>query len=628
MNQQANPQSSTNESIAIRSPTDVPESEDKIDNPPTTWVSHGPKFRSLPKEQQNWISKIHHNLGHPNVAKLQNVLKQQGYSDEIIRGLADFHCSTCHETQAPRIARPATLSEAREFNDCIGCDLVSWTSQNGRQHQFLHVVDSATSFQLATPTFRTDAESLYAAYQHVWTQWAGPCKQLVIDNASALCSDQFAKFMQSQDTHLRVVAAYAHWQMGKTERHGETIQQILNKYDHDHKIDSAEDFQQAIRQCCQAKNALSRIKGYTPEILVLGKSRPLPGSLCEDAPTASQFLADSDTPEGIQFRQQLLKRESARKAFVEADNSERLRRAFLRRQRPARGFYTGGTLIMFWRPGRGEHSGQWHGPAKVTIQESQHVVWISHSSRVYRVAPEHVRSLSEREALQIPRCGDQMSENVPNASGGKGVFQYEGLTENIHRTPNISIEAETIIIPSSNNNINQSSPMPDQPDSELSNQHGDNVSVSPSNAYTPMTPPSNPPNDHPNTDEVTDPKDIPIPTDDDDDDDDDDEFVVEDQWLVQKDKLIRIHHKPRQIAFDPSSCSDCPVNILCVSGERFSTGNAVQQPMWMHHDTWGENESHWKTEQPWTGVTIFNIVEIDSMEHTAHHVEDVIEQSR
>ena len=77
--------------------------------------------------------------------------------------------------------------------------------------------------------------------------------------------------------------------------------------------------------CCQAKNALSRVKGYNPEILVLGKSRPLPGSLCEDTPTASQFLADSDTPEGIHFRQQLLKGESARKAFVEADNSKRLR---------------------------------------------------------------------------------------------------------------------------------------------------------------------------------------------------------------------------------------------------------------------------------------------------------------
>jgi hypothetical protein len=53
---------------------------------------------------------------------------------------------------------------------------------------------------------------------------------------------------------------------------------------------------------------------------------------------------------------------------------------------------------MFWRPGRGENPGQWTGPARVIVQEGQHVVWISFSSRVYRVAPEHIRCLSEREA--------------------------------------------------------------------------------------------------------------------------------------------------------------------------------------------------------------------------------------
>ena len=55
---------------------------------------------------------------------------------------------------------------------------------------------------------------------------------------------------------------------------------------------------------------------------------------------------------------------------------------------------------MFWRPGKGEYRGQWHGPARVIIQESDRVVWISFSSRVYRVAPEHIRSLSLHEVQQ------------------------------------------------------------------------------------------------------------------------------------------------------------------------------------------------------------------------------------
>ena len=85
---------------------------------------------------------------------------------------------------------------------------------------------------------------------------------------------------------------------------------------------------------------------------------------------------------------------------MQTDNSDRLRRAFLRRQRPHRGHFASGAFVMFWRPGRGEIKGKWHGPARIIFQESENVIWISFSSRVYRVAPEHVRFLSEREAYQ------------------------------------------------------------------------------------------------------------------------------------------------------------------------------------------------------------------------------------
>ena len=76
----------------------------KVDIQGSQHVTHGPKFRMLSKEQQNWISKIHHNLGHPSVLKLQNMLKAQGYNPEIIQGVADYRCCTCHETYSPRIA--------------------------------------------------------------------------------------------------------------------------------------------------------------------------------------------------------------------------------------------------------------------------------------------------------------------------------------------------------------------------------------------------------------------------------------------------------------------------------------------------------------------------------------------
>ena len=194
-----------------------------------SFQKHGPKFLALPAATRSWIVKLHHNLGHPSPAKLMMVLKQQNYEDSIVQGVEDLKCSTCHELQEPKIARPAALSDPREFNDCVGCDLLTWTSKNGKTFQRIHVVDSATSFQIAVPVYQTDADALFEAFQDGWLWSARPCKQLIIDNESALCSDQFALLSQQNNIHLRVVAAYAHWQMGKTERHGDILQHILKK---------------------------------------------------------------------------------------------------------------------------------------------------------------------------------------------------------------------------------------------------------------------------------------------------------------------------------------------------------------------------------------------------------------
>ena len=577
---------------------------------PIQYQPHGPKFKALDKKTQQWISKIHHNLGHPNHKKLQAVLQRQGYDEKILQGVSDFQCSTCHELQLPKISRPAHLSEPREFNQCVGCDLVTWTNSKGKNFQFLHFIDVATNFQVAQPVYRTDAEALFDAFQNCWMNWAGPCQQLIIDNETALCSDLFASMMQRCNTHLRVVAAYAHWQMGKTERHGDILQHMLQKLDHELPIDNDDQFRTALGQCCNAKNSLSRVRGYTPEILVLGKSTHLPGTLCDDEfPQPAQYLADSETSEGLLFRKSLQYRECARKAFIDADHSEQLRRAFLRRQRPHRGQFSGGTFVMFWRPGRGENPGQWHGPARIIIQESQHVIWLSHSSRVYRVAPEHIRLLSEKEAQDASQQIAEGSPLPPLKEAGRGVFQFEDLTEQVVRTPSMMPPAPPNI-PQASNESNQS----EQPDSEpqIHIPTDDNNTDS----YAPTTPISDTPI-VPNPEDVQ-PENIPVP------DSEDDELMLEDYWIHQGNQLMRIHRKPRNDAFDPSTTNDCPVNILMVSGERSTTGNFGDSPVWAKQDEWGHDDHHWTTPRPWTGVTVFAVLDENPEEAQTLTQDDIL----
>ena len=137
---------------------------------------------------------------------------------------------------------------------------------------------------------------------------------------------------------------------------------------------------------------------------VLGKLRRLPGSLSGDSEVGAHELALEETPEGIEFRRKLETRERARKSFIQADNEESHRRAILRRPRPHRGVWIPGTWVMYFRQVSNikGYVGKWNGPAKVTLQEDNKVVWLSHAGHLIRCSPQHLRMATLRETNNMP----------------------------------------------------------------------------------------------------------------------------------------------------------------------------------------------------------------------------------
>ena len=264
---------------------------------------------------------------------------------------------------------------------------------------------------------------------------------------------------------------------------------------------------------------------------------------------------------------------------------------------------------MIWRPGKGDYAGQWHGPARVIIQENEHVIWVSHSSRVYRVAPEHVRTLSDREATHnFQQISSQEQEPNPREIG-KGVFQYEDLTNQVVLPPESMPPAP--VTNQDNHPTTNDDSTPVQPDSEP-----DNIPPS-SDHYSPTTPlndtSSQATDEAPEAREEPDPVNIPVP----DDSESDDALHVQDYWIHHGNQLMRIHVQPRRTAFDPSTTKDCPVNILRVTNYRETTGNFGDCPLWHKKDTWGENDTVWEAPKEWTGVTIFTITSEEHPEESA-----------
>jgi transposase InsO family protein len=598
----------------------TPNSRHSTDNvvPEQNIISHGPLFRKLKPHLQAQIKKIHQNLGHPDSRVLQLALKRYGWSEEDIRGCADFVCPICLESQGPKIARPGRLQDPKDFNDQVSFDGAEWTDDNGKTYRFYHFIDAATNFHVAIPYHQGTSEGLIEAFSNAWIRWAGPPKTVMFDSATEANSETFARFLQEHSIQSYVIPTEAHWQLGRAERNGSVLKHMIEKYHMEHTIRSDEDFSQGLLQLCNAKNAMSRYEGFTPELLVLGKMKPVPGSVSHGYLDSAGYLAlESESTEGSKFHASLARREAARIAFVRADHSAALRRALYARTRPDRLNSKIGDYVMYWREGKGTEVGSWHGPGKILMIEDRNLVWVSHLTRLFRCAPEHIRKLSADEAQAITPS-DQQSFQLPERSG-TGVFQFRELS---HQAPplepsstmnnpsrNALPEPDTIIIPQNNPdnnpnnipNLNDEIRSTDQPDAEPQ-------------SVSSNTPPSPTDEAHNKTPPVWE---IPVP------EGTDDELVVEnptqDFWEIQGGDLIRHHIRPRIRMFFPEEAWNCPVDPMCLGDTRCTTGVFASGSTFSKEETWRCNlESHQVLPEPWTGMTKFPINIQDNL--TEHHL--------
>ena len=98
---------------------------------------------------------------------------------------------------------------------------------------------------------------------------------------------------------------------------------------------------------------------------------PREGLYLGDPEATPRPLAAGTALECEHFRKQLEIRTTARKAFVSTDNDQAIRRALLRRSCPARGPFSTGQLVMYWRcqsKANRREGGRWHGPARFVFQ--------------------------------------------------------------------------------------------------------------------------------------------------------------------------------------------------------------------------------------------------------------------
>ena len=277
--------------------------------PPKNVPRHGPGFRDLSSDEQAQLRRLHHNLGHPNPLKFARFLKERHSDSSLVRGALDFQCDSCAETKAgPDATRPATIHENLGFNQVVGMDTATWTSSAGKRFQFSHVIDEGTLFHVGAPVVSADAASQMRVFERHWMLWAGAPPTIYVDPGTEYIAGSWQDRMQSLDVHAKVSASEAHWQLGRVEIHGSIVKKMLSRMDLEKPIQTSLEFERALTQAFNAKNSLSRVKGYSPEQAVLGVARSLPGSVISSQGLSSLSLAEGVGPESENFREALDRR--------------------------------------------------------------------------------------------------------------------------------------------------------------------------------------------------------------------------------------------------------------------------------------------------------------------------------
>ena len=142
-----------------------------------------------------------------------------------------------------------------------------------------------------------------------------------------------------------------------------------------------------------ARNALQMWNGYSSHQLIFGKNPNLPGIMTDGLPGL-----EGSTSSEI-FAKHLNALHSSRRAYIETEANERIRRALRGKIRAAEDIFEKGDTVYYKREGKE----RWLGPATVVFQEGK-VVFVRHGGIFVRVSPNRIERVNE--ILERHESGD------------------------------------------------------------------------------------------------------------------------------------------------------------------------------------------------------------------------------
>ena len=325
-----------------------------------------------PDEKKKVIQKLHRQFAHPSATSLKALLKSADVldkeSEEKITEITE-NCTICKRYKKTP-SRPAVcLPLATRFNETVAMDLKEFKPGI----YFLHVIDLYTRFSLAKVIKRKLPSVIVDNVILMWiASGLGPPEKFLTDNGGEFCNEIYKEMAEQFNVQTCTTGAQSPWSNGICERnHAVTDAAVCRMLEDDPHMS----VETALAWAINAKNAMFNHNGFSPYQLVYGQTPNLPSVLSSKLP-ALESKVNSET-----VAKHLNTLHAARKAFIKAESSERIKRALRCQVRAVEENFDHGDRVYYKR----DDSNRWRGPGKIIGQDGK-VVFVRHGDQLVRVS--------------------------------------------------------------------------------------------------------------------------------------------------------------------------------------------------------------------------------------------------
>ena len=395
------------------------------------------------------VTKLHKQLGHCSAENLKKITKNANVQGENVNKVIDqvlADCDACARYKRTPSTPVVGLPMATKFNEVVALDLKQFTGING---YVIYMIDMFSRFCKARVIPNKRPETVVKAFTMEWiAAGMGPPGKILVDNGGEFANNELNDLSEQLNFEVCVTSAYSPWSNGLCERNHAVIDKSVLKMMYE-----GFPLKIALVWSINAKNTLYNVSGFSPVQIVTGQTPNFPGVSYNLLPANEEADVSSDVQRNLNAMY------LSRKAYLEAENSERVKRALRRPLRDINQDFTIGDVVFYKRP----NIERWKGPAKIVGKEGKTLI-LRHGGLLIKAAScrivkrEYMLSdkqnkdsdvlLETENSQHDERVGfraDQPNELVDDNISEETVYQEESPElEEI----SVQQQAETVKIPS------------------------------------------------------------------------------------------------------------------------------------------------------------------------------------